>query len=69
MEMAATRIVDDNQVILESIEETLNKKGIMPTDDIAKTVNEAYMFLRDEITKRNNEYADKDKSGKDIIKH
>ena len=69
LEMAATRIVDNNQVILESIEETLNKKGIMPTDDIAKTVNEAYMFLRDELTKRNNECADKDKLEKGTIQH
>ena len=54
LEMAATRIIDDNQVVLEDIENALNSKENLPSDEGTKTVNEAYMFLRDEIAARNN---------------
>ena len=54
LEMAATRIIDDNQVVLEDIENALNSKENLPSDEVTKTVNEAYMFLRDEIAARNN---------------
>ncbi len=52
LEMTATRIVEDNQNVLEEIESALNKKEALPFDDTTKMVNEAYIFLRDEIAKR-----------------
>lgn len=50
--MAATRILDENQTILEAIEATLRRQHPLGDDINVKKVNEAYLFMRDEIAHR-----------------
>ena len=52
LEMAATRIIDDNQETLEEIERALVRKCAIASDDQTKMINEAYLFMRDEISPR-----------------
>jgi hypothetical protein len=52
MIMAATRIIDESPSELALIEGLLNKKQPLPIDVATKRVNEAYIFMRDEISAR-----------------
>lgn len=50
--MAATRIIDENQSELEEIESVLMKRMPMANDPRTKMVNDAYLFMRDEVSHR-----------------
>ena len=51
--MAATRIMDENSSGLDELEQTLmNGCPILASDAYTKMLNEAYLFMRDEVPVR-----------------
>jgi hypothetical protein len=49
--MAATRILDENSHLVESLELALRRKDHIHDENLIKT-NEAYLFMRDEVARR-----------------
>ena len=50
--MTATRLLDENQTLLEALEIALRQSHALGEDKLLKAVNEAYLFMRDEIAHR-----------------
>ena len=50
--MTATRVMDENKEALEEMERLLNLKRPLSNDGRTKMINEAYLFMRDEVSVR-----------------